>query len=270
MDWLKIIILPLSVLILSLILYGLEHYYHDKRTRKNKFLKNILLITLFIAALLNGFFIYRDQKTSSDSYQAIVDKMVSDSIQNATRHSESVNQRDSLKAEIHKLSENLKPFIEISSRKYPNRNTEEGLQKLVDDLNNLKEKTNRIEDKVKSRHLSASSASYIAKELKSVNPESILLQFDPTDIEAKNYAHELKQAIQNGGWTVNDFQLMAIQPSPGIMIYCRDNKESKMIANDLWSVLNQTGVYNSKNIGLSDSGGDWVVKLYVGPNYKDN
>jgi hypothetical protein len=269
MDWFKIIILPLSVLITSLILYGLEHYYHDKRTTKNKNLRTILLIALFSTAILNGFFIYSDQKNSTASYQTIVDKMNNDSIQNAARHLESVSQRDSLNSELHRISENLKPFVEISRQKYPNRSTEVGLQKLVDELSEIKKTTDKIESKVKSRHLSSTSASYIAKELSSIKSETIQLQFDPTDIEAKNYANELKQAIQSGGWVVNDFQLMSLQPSPGIMIYCRDSEESQKISNSLWFVLNKTGVYKSRNIGLSDSGGDWIVNLYIGPNYKD-
>ena len=107
MNWLKIVLLPLSVLMTSLILFGIEHFFHDRRTKKYKSLRNILILTLFITAIINGYFIFYDQQHANDSYKGIVQRMQNDSIQYEKRHKESVNQRDSLKLEIIKLSQNL-------------------------------------------------------------------------------------------------------------------------------------------------------------------
>lgn len=270
MDWAKILILPLAILLPSLILFCIEHFYQDRRTKKYKLFRNLLLIALGITTIINGYYIYHDQQQANKSYDRLVESMNKESIQFEKRHNESKIQRDSLKQEILYISEMLNPFIEISRKKFPNFPIDDGLEKLTEELNELKEKTDIIENRIKPRHLSSDVSNYIINELLKYKSQDILLQFDPTDIEARTYANELKVSIQNGGWNVKDFQLQAMQPNPGISINCRNNEKSQKIAKILWSILKNSGVYNKDDIYLSDSsGGNWIIKLYVGPKYED-
>ena len=81
---------------------------------------------------------------AQNSYNGIIKNIYYDSIQFEKRHQEAIIQRDSLKVEIIKFTTSLEPFIELSKSKYPNYSIDEGLDKLVDELKNVKKKTERI------------------------------------------------------------------------------------------------------------------------------
>jgi hypothetical protein len=191
-----------------------------------------------------------------DRFEGMVDAV---NLQMAANEEKAKADRQELLNQIESIDEQLEPFIQLARESYPGIPPESALAKLRGDLESLESRTVGLEQRTSPRHLPATQASRISSKLRSQPQRKVLVQFDPTDLEAKTYGQQLAAAVASGGWSIETFELMAIDPTPGVHVFARDNDQAKATATLLHSLLTEAGIQSG--IWLSDSGGDWQVKL---------
>lgn len=125
----KILISVLSSFI-ALLGIGLEYKWHDKKTKWHKRIRNILITLIILSAAGAIYVIYKDElRVQKDIQQAQED-------------------RSALQKQLVDLNSKLDPFIELARSRYPKETTDLALQKLMNDMSELKSKTRFIEEKV--------------------------------------------------------------------------------------------------------------------------
>ncbi len=132
-----VLFLIFSVSITQLIL---DHVWSDKRTLRNKRIRNLLFI--FIVALLICsvvLSVIKDHKTTilqqkNDSLLVLIQKS------NELVH----NDIKLLQENIYNLDKQLNPFIKLALQKYPNNDTNSALSKLENELNEIKKSISEV------------------------------------------------------------------------------------------------------------------------------
>ena len=155
-----------------------------------------------------------------------------------------------------KLAEHLQV---IDSELTATTNQVELLKREAEELRGL---TRELEAKAAPRRINKRQAGVVRAVLERVQDGAILIQFDPTDVEARDYGAQLGETISESGWEVKFFRLMT-NASPGLHIFLKNTPGAHVLARTLYDALTKARIQAS--VGLSDSGGDWQVKLYVGP-----
>lgn len=133
------IIAPIFALFIVVIQFQISEKWHDKRTRKYKVTTKILFIVLLISTLATIFIVWIDDKKSSkldDNLMTLQSKLTNDSVIQKKRDDSAIIDRKNLLKKISELQNQLEPFINIATFKFPQLNTDIGLTMLAKDIEN--------------------------------------------------------------------------------------------------------------------------------------
>ena len=152
------IISPILLLVISLLQIALEYkkYWRDKRTKKHKIARILLITLLFVCATFTVATVIIDHKASNDLNLQLSDlgEKSKQQILEARNHENiAIEQRKLLEDKIVALNERLDPFVKIASSRFPDIQDEKAaLDKLASELKMLESRTKRLEvDKEKER-----------------------------------------------------------------------------------------------------------------------
>jgi hypothetical protein len=164
------------VLFIGILEFVLDYIWHDKRTKRHKTFRVVLLIVFIGSLATSGIVVYFDKqdskRTSAELMKQISElKKQGNNISSSSKESEEKAHKDSLvlQSQIVDLKSKLEPFVEIAKSKYPNQNIDTALEKLQKEIIETKEmaKPNTLE--------------LFAKEIKKTeNGYSLILRFKPT------------------------------------------------------------------------------------------
>lgn len=129
------IILQLVVGIGLMLTLFLDYKWYDKRTKKIKVSRNVLLSITMIALLMSVFSIYieeAEKKVEKIAYQKQIKSMV-DSL-------------SEIKSISFKMSQQLEPIIQLAKSRYPNLSTDDAMRMIKKELDSLQIRTFELEE----------------------------------------------------------------------------------------------------------------------------
>ena len=132
-------------------------------------------------------------------------------------------ENDKKASEIQRLETLLVPFKTIALEKYTG-SEQEAVQKLAKELSDLKNKADKIEERLAPRSLSRGQILKLAEQIKRHKNTIARLEYVISDPEAKSFAGQLKAALQSGGWIIPENDTAVLNPSfpVGINLYARN------------------------------------------------
>ncbi len=144
---------PIITLIIALINLGLQHRWKDKRTKKHKIIKRFLIFSMVLTALLSIVFI----KISENEFKQILNNQINLRIEAEARDSLARKQRDRLENRLTNIEKKFEPFVMMGKRIYPKKSSEEALNNILIDLNNLANSIKKTEARLNSNLISSIS-----------------------------------------------------------------------------------------------------------------
>ncbi len=199
----------------GLLQIGLEYRWHDKRTKKHKRVR-ILLISLMIVGFLTAsiLVIYDDRKSEKQIQTLNGLKIVAEEAAKDAKKMESkaIEDRERIKEELSELQDQIKPVVKLATEKYPTLDVKSALVKLATDVQDLQKQNEALQKQTK-------------------------------EISIRDYFHPLNLSIKN---KVIE-RLNQITDSLGkrkikISIGCESgNRKRQMVAKELIEILSESG-----------------------------
>ena len=223
------LILPLLLYALVLIQTILTLKWRDRRTKLHKNTLVLLYFLLPFILFLNIAVIYFDHKNTE------------------TKYASASKQRDD-------IQELLKPFTDYAKKMFPQETTEKALENLSAELQQLKNKTTQIEDKISHRSLSSKQMLNIIEKLGQYKNISAQFNWQAFDPEAEYFAKEIKKTLKLGGWSIIEPSYVDAMSLPnGVILYANNLDDEAMISLGL--CLKQLGFKTQidKNEKLPDN-----------------
>jgi len=131
----------------GLLQIGLEHKWHDKRTKKHKTIRSFLLLLMIVGFLSASILVVYDDRQSELQVRTLTD--LKDNAEKATKDSEkrelkAVEDRERIKEELEELQTRIKPVIKLATKKYPTLDINSALVKLADDVQDLQKQNEEL------------------------------------------------------------------------------------------------------------------------------
>lgn len=101
------------------------------------------------------------------------------------------------------LQQQLAPFREIATTLYPQISMDAALGRLVREVDNLRSRADALEQSTTPRRLTPPQSSRLADTLAQYPRRSIRIMTVAGDSEALQFANDLKDAIVDGGWSID-------------------------------------------------------------------
>lgn len=166
----------------GLLQIGLEHRWHDKRTKRHKKVRSLLILLMIVGCLTASILVVWDGRQSEKQIQTLTtlknnaEKATIDSenrelkaiedrekikadlkalqtdynrqvFESKTREETATNQRKQLEHQIEGLQDKLEPFVSFATKRFPGQHDEKtALSKLADELKTLANRTKKIEN----------------------------------------------------------------------------------------------------------------------------
>lgn len=118
----------------------LEYKWHDKRTKKHKAIRSLLIFIMILGFLTASLLtIYDDRQVNNQiSKLEELKKSAEDATLDAVkRESKAVEERTKIQNELIQLKDEIKPIVELAMKKYPELNLTDAIAKLKEDVENL-------------------------------------------------------------------------------------------------------------------------------------
>lgn len=142
------ILTPILTLCLALAQLAIDHKWSDKRTRRYRQVRAVLVFLLF-ASTIATVIVVRNQ---SDENRGLADQVSAMRVDSARQASEAAGsiaaargEVASIDAEIRSLRLQLDPFVKAATARFPQLEPSSALQRLSDDLSALSTKTRQLE-----------------------------------------------------------------------------------------------------------------------------
>lgn len=159
MIFIKIIAI-ISTFLAGLIQIALEYRWHDKRTKKHKRVRSLLICFMILGVLVATISVIWDDRQSEEREQRAIDdrvKIKADLNSLQAKYDQQVlearsfehaatQQRKQLESQIEGLQDKLEPFVTIATNRFPGQYDEKiALSKLANELRELESRTKKIE-----------------------------------------------------------------------------------------------------------------------------
>jgi hypothetical protein len=143
-----VILAPILTLCLALAQLAIAHKWSDKRTRRYRQVRAVLVLLLF-ASTAATVVVVRNQSDESRGLADQMSAMRADSARQASEAEGSIaaarGEVASLETEIRSLRLQLDPFVKAATARFPQLEPSSALQRLSDDLSALSTKTRQLE-----------------------------------------------------------------------------------------------------------------------------
>jgi hypothetical protein len=244
------ILSPLLVLGVAFSQIVIDHIWHDKRTKKYRRTRSVLISILVIMTLFTMFIVYQSEKDNVDlkkslkNIEQLVENLKSENItiakQSEKLEFEAKNERASLEKKINSIEVKLEPFINVAKTTYPGINIDNALKKLLNDIDSLKEKTSGLENKLKPRNISETDLMRLIAMLKEGAGQKVKVEAAMGDAEAKKLAKVLRYAFKQAGWDTKIFAYFSGITIEGIWVSSSAPKTKE--ANLIQKALSEIGL----------------------------
>jgi hypothetical protein len=144
---------PILTLIIAFIKLELQNKWKDKRRKKYKLIKRSLQLSMVLTAILSIVLMLTSESKFNlilKNQSILITQMEKSKIAAEEREALAVNQRENLEILFLKFEKQIIPFIEIGTKHYPNKSTEQALAKTLDDLKNTTHKIVPVEERLNS------------------------------------------------------------------------------------------------------------------------
>jgi hypothetical protein len=239
------ILSPIFLLVIGLLQIALEHreYWRDRRTKKHKAARTLLVIILFVCAAFTIVTIVVDNNDANElskKLSGLEEKNKQLIREERDREKIAVEQRNLLEGKIVALNERLDPFVKIASYKFPDIQDEKAaLTKLAEEFKKLENRTKQLEeDKKKEKILSTykqpsiSLRSQVISRLKAVATlyENLVIEIscEMGNQKRLRVVKDLVDIIKAAGIPVKFSSSMSgfVKPSPPIKAIFNPNDEN--------------------------------------------
>ena len=140
------VIAPLFVLAVALTQIALEHRWHDRRTKKHRRIRGLLVLLLIISTCATIAVVASDHRSS----QKLEEQVSGLRMEAGTRESAAKQERAVLQEEVVRLEQKLDPFLKVALARFPNLAPESALQRLSEEIDVLRERTMQLETATES------------------------------------------------------------------------------------------------------------------------
>jgi len=154
MLWLKLL-LPILTLSVALVQIELEYRWHDRRTKRHRWVRRILILFIIVASFITLNVVYQNHQDSLIRDQTLkeIKNQGEESLRAAEeRERKAQNERNFLEKQIVALNGKLDPFVEIAKVRYPNVSEEAALSKLAEDVKDLQKRAQQLEVEARRAH----------------------------------------------------------------------------------------------------------------------
>ena len=160
------------------------------------------------------------------------------------------------------LQSKIEPFEELAKQLHPSLETNDALQQLRKDYENLEDRAEALEQKTANRSLSSHQRTVLVSALRKIGVQKITITTVWGDQEAFQFATELKDVFEEGGWEVNGVDQAAYNvPVTGLVIEVGTDPPPQ-VANELVQALLNANLQMNRYINNQLSGGE--IQLVVG------
>jgi hypothetical protein len=143
------------------------------------------------------------------------------------------------------LQDKLKPFESLANRMYPGIETDAALGRLFKEIQQLRETTVQLDERTAPRHLNEEQIRKISGSIRQHPSQNISLTSAMGDTEAYQFAIDIKNALEAGGWKVSGIkQGTFTAPIKGVLIRI-DAKPPSQEAVWLSEALKSGGIMSS-------------------------
>lgn len=213
MSTLKLAV-PIITLFIALTQVSLEYWWHDKRTKKHKFVRMVLIFFLFCLTATSIFMIFRDEKQHTK-----LSKQISD-IENASNE----------------MNSKLAPFLDAAKRIYPTLETNKALEELSKSLNILSLKADKIIDGFNPRVLSKTDVHELVIKLSKYRGMKVKLRRSIGDLKMADLMDQIKGVFVQSGWIIDESSTDK-SAKKGITIYGQGDEPGISVIKELSSVF---------------------------------
>lgn len=211
MLWLKVLA-PIITLAAALLKISLQYKWSDKGSKQHYWISRFLIFLIILGTIATVFIVYQDDK-STYSLQNTVDDIKeqhANEIKAATeREKNAIKERAALQNQLVDMNLKIDPFIELAKTRYPKETIDSALQKLIDDISKLenktdiiKEKTDLLEQTIRPRSLKQQDFENLVSVLNRFEKREIGITCVMGDQEAFAFATQLKSLFEKSGWKV--------------------------------------------------------------------
>ena len=191
----------LVVTCIGLIHIGLEYKWHDKRTKRHKQIRFILISLMIISFLAASVLVFLDDRQSKKQIQELSKLNISHEKTAevaAKRENEAIEDRERIKNELYILQEEIKPVVQLATKKYPDLDTKNALFKLAEEIQNLQKQN---EELIQGKNELIKSNNQLIKSIDNYQKENIKLK---NQVESLKKRTENIDSISNGVTRIGD------------------------------------------------------------------
>jgi hypothetical protein len=230
-PWIKLLPLLLT-LVAALLQFGLDQWWHDKRTIWNRRIRAILVVMMVAGTLSAGYVVYRDQQYDEE------------------REKDAKAAEASLHQQLDTLSSKLDPFLALAKSRFPDAAEDKALQRLLDEL---ERRTQSLEQNA-PRTLTPEERLQLVELLKqpcaSERKLEIIVGFDP---EPQGFANALQRAFQESAWETNLTVQIGMSVPPGLYLIT----EHDQATFDQTCGLSMLLAFSQVGLSIKGSGFNW-------------
>lgn len=272
----------------GLLQIGLEYKWHDKRTKKHKRIRCLLIFLMIIGFLAASFLVFYDDRQSEKQIKSLTElksgfeKEASDAEE---RESKAIEDRERIKKELDELQEQIKPVIQLATEKYPSLDIEDALAKLAEEVQDLQKQNEELQRQTKYlsardyfHPLNSNTKSIVLERLKQVKDSlgdreiEISIISEPGNINRQRVAKELVAILKESNFkTSGPAQAMVFSKSVLPPVRISINRSDADIARGLSFALNPfLNVKFSGKVKNDYTPGKINIEIYGNPIFKED
>lgn len=225
----KILAIAITAL-LGLLQIGLEYKWKDRRTKKHKKIRSLLIALMIIGSLTAVFLVIYDDRESEKQIQSLTflqisaEKSAKDAkyqisslsnlklsadkaaLEAEKREHKAQEDRIRIQSELDKINDQMKPLIDIATANYPNLSTDNALKQLTDRIKTIDASlvnTKKELESTKQELLRKTSDRSLTREQKHSLKSSlggvtglVIIKADFSNSEAQMFADQIKDAME--------------------------------------------------------------------------
>lgn len=243
--------------------FALEYWWHDKRTKKHRWIRLLLICFMVLGALVATRFVILDGYQSKErerraindrekikaDLSALQAKYDQQGLEARSLEETATQQRKRLEDQLKGLQSSLdesqallRPFGDYAKAKYPEDDVRAALEKLRNDLDSHERKIKIYDYKLRQRQIKPEDEEKFVEILKKAENGAISISYAIGDNdESYNFAIQIGELLKRAGWHINQMGTVSTSGIQGIRVEFKDLFDAPPESEFLFEALEAAG-----------------------------